>query len=155
MISAVGTLARDHPGEFRMSDSQNRKTISAKVDHATYDAFNAACKSLGTNANALLTEFIVSVVDGERRAARASLSAEPSGETNDAQVVLYLNEILKHARIASLMTAGVAEQIDKRLWENALADVEKEAARFVRRLDTISSAPGGAGLALNRRETRL
>jgi len=137
-----------------MDISQKKKTIGAKVDLATYDAFRAACKSLGTNANALLTEFIASVVDGEPRAARASLSAGPSGETNDAQIVLYLNEILKHARIASLMTAGVAEQIDKRLWENALADVEKEAARFVRRLDSISRAPSGAGLALGQQEAR-
>lgn len=113
--------------------------ISAKVDQATYDAFSAICDSQGTNANRVLCQFIDRVIREPGRLSAGGLFPEPAPPE---PIRTYLDEILKHARIAAAMSAALNEETSLEAFQRGKAEMKIDADRFLAKLKSASSRDG-------------
>jgi hypothetical protein len=108
------------------------RSISTKVDQATYDAFCAYCSRVGTNPNQAIRSFVLGLL--EECASRPETDwtqrvAGPRPPSRDGAGSTEL-ELLRQARVAAFMSAALVRHLDQGLFDRTAAELAAAAERF-------------------------
>jgi hypothetical protein len=108
------------------------RSISTKVDQATYDAFCAYCSRVGTNPNQAIRNFVLGLLEECATRPETDWTQRVGGlrpPSRDGAGSIEI-ELLRQARAAAFMSAALVRHLDQGLFDRTAAELAAAAERF-------------------------